>query len=137
MTILIIGTFLFYSLIMTGFRIKNFCLVESCIKTEPQDIPFWVLYLASVITFILRPGIGQWMILGFFALGLLTLFLTTIRFMIWPNEKKIKGYNQYFANTHHILKPSETRLIPDTFHLILLALVVINLTAIIVYIMNV
>jgi len=132
---LILVTFLFYSLNVTGFRIRNFVLVDgSCLKTEPIDIVYWVPYLGCVIAFWIWPDIAQWVLLGFFLLSALTLFLTTVKFMLWPNEKKTKSYNKYFATTHHIIKPSDTRLVPDTFHLILLVLVPVNLIGILLYI---
>ena len=131
---IVLATFLFYSLNITGFKVKNFILTESCIKQEPQDIPFWLIYAGSVVVFILEPNIGKWMLFGFFIIGTITMFFTTVRYMIFPNEKKIKGYNQYFAKTHRIIKPSEKRLIPDTFHIFLLILIPINLFVLIVYI---
>jgi hypothetical protein len=131
---LILISFIFYSLNVTGFRIKNFVLVESCLKTEPIDMVYWVPYLACVITFWIWPDTAQWIVLGFFLLSALTFSLTTVKFMIWPNERKIRAYNQYFKDTHHIIKPSDTKLIPDTFHFILLVLVPVNLIGIIIYI---
>ena len=126
--------FVFYSLNITGFRLGNFVLAESCIRDEPQDIPFWVVYAAAVIIFFVVPDIGKWMLLGYFVLGVVIMFFTTVRYMIWPQTRKINGYNEYFARTHHIIKPSETRLIPDTFHIILLVLLPINLIAMVAYI---
>ena len=127
-------SFLIYSLNITGFRVKGFCLAESCIKDEPQDIPFWALYAASIVMMFVNPAVGQWMLLGFFILGTIVLFFTTVKYMIFPNENKIKGYNKYFSKTHHIIKPSDTKLVPDTFHIALLALVPSNLIMVIIYI---
>ena len=133
---LVLGTFLFYSLNVTGFRIKDFILVESCLKNEPIDMVFWVPYLASVVIFWFWPGTGQWFLLGFMSLGTLVLFMSTVKHMISTSEKKIQGYNEFFSKTHHIIKPSDTKLIPDTFHLMLLFLVPANLIAIVVYILH-
>lgn len=128
-------TFLFYSLNVTGFKIKDFVLVDgSCLKNEPIDMVFWIPYLGGVITFWIRPDIAQWVLLGFFILVALTLFFTTVKFMIWQNENKIRSYNKFFERTHHIIKPSDTRLIPDTFHLALLVLIPVNLVGILLYI---
>ncbi len=131
---LIIPSFLFYSLNMTGFKIKDFILVDgSCIKGEPQDIPFWIVYAVSVCLFIFAQDIGRWVLLGFFILGAFTMTMTTIRFIIFPNDKKTKAYNEYFKTSHHIIKPSTKRLIPDTWHLGLLFLVFLNLISLLVY----
>ena len=133
---LTIGTFLFYSLNVTGFKIGKFILVRSCIKDEPIDLAFWVPYLAFVITFYYRPDIGKWLLISFYFIGFTILSINTYRFTIWPNERKIKGYNKCFEKTHHIIPASEKRLIPDTFHIILYVLLLINLIVMFIFIVK-
>ena len=134
---LVIGTFMFYSLNVTGFRIKSFVLVDgSCIKSEPIDLVFWIPYCVSVIVFYFRPDIGQWLLLSLYSFLFLLLTFNTYKYTMWPNEKKIKGYNKYFEKSHHIIKPSERRLIPDTFHIALYLLMFINIITMILYIVN-
>jgi len=130
---LFVFSFLFYSLNITGFRIKGFVLCTSCLKGEPIDLIYWVIYGASVATFLFAPQIGQWMLLLIFVLFHVVQAIFTYRFWIWPNQKKIDGYNRFFANTHHIIKASNTALVPDTFHIILFLMFFVNLIAIIVY----
>ena len=132
---LAIGTFLFHFLNITGFKVKSFVLVESCIKNEPQDIPFHIFFGTSIIIFFIYPHVGKWMLFGFFTLVTIGMIFTTIRFIIFPNEKKTKSYNIFFANTHHIIKPQEKRLIPDTYHIALLLMFPINLMMVIIYIL--
>jgi len=136
MNYFIVISFLFYSLNITGFKIKRFVLVTSCIKDEPIDFVFWIPYVASVITFLLIPGIGQWLLLGLFVFFHLICFLSTYKYWIWPSEKKISEYNKHFSHTHHIIKPRDKVLIPDTFHISVFLLMFVNLVVMIIYILK-
>ena len=128
---LTIFTFLFYSLIVTGFKVKNFVLVDgSCIKTEPIDLAFWIPYSIAVLIFYFKPDIGQWILLCLYVLGIVVLSFNTFKYTIFPDERKIKGYNKCFEKTHHIIKPTDKRLIPDTFHITLYVLLYISLVRI-------
>lgn len=131
---LMVGSFLFYTLNVTGFRVGRFVLCGSCLKDEPIDLVFWVMYGAAVGTFIFVPQVGQWILLGIFVLFHIVQIVFTYRYWFFPNQKKIASYNKFFAATHHIIKPSDTVLVPDTFHLLLFIMFFINLIAICVYI---
>jgi len=132
---LIILSFLFYSLNVTGFRVKTFVLVTSYLKDEPIDMVFWAPYCAAVITFSLAPNIGQWILLGIFVFFHVVCFFTSYKYWIWPSEKKITGYHRHFSHTHHIIKPREEILTPDTFHITIFSLLFVNLVAIILNIL--
>ena len=136
MTWLIVISFLFYSLIVTGFKIKNFTLVTSCIKDEPIDLVFWVPYAASVVTFVFAPQVGQWLLLGLFIFVHVIFSFSTYRYWFKPNEKKIASYNDFFSDTHHIIKPREDVLVPDTFHIAVFLMFAVNLIAMIIYILS-
>ena len=131
--IILIITFMVYTLNITGFSVKNFVLVESCIKDEPIDLLFWVVYGISLLLFILSPNIGQYTTFAFILLCLGVQYHFTFRFFFRPDLKKIKGYNQFFERTHHIIRPSEQRLIPDTYHIILFLLLMINFVNMSIY----
>ena len=131
---LLVFCYLFYSLNITGFKIKSFTLTTSCLKDEPIDLVFWIPYTASIIIFYFVPNIGQWLLLGIFIFFHLVCFFSTYKYWIWSSEKKIASYNEYFSHTHHIIKSSENFLIPDTFHIITFSLMFINLFIMIMYI---
>ncbi|MDR2506037.1 MAG: hypothetical protein LBD16_08045 [Oscillospiraceae bacterium] len=136
MVVLLAVSFAFYSLNMTGFRVKNFILVESCVKTEPIDIPFWILFALCLGLFVFAPNIGKYAVLGYMTFGCITMYFNHVRYMVFGcGERKLKGYNECFGNTHHIIKQSDTRLVPDTFHLALTAMVFVNLIGILIYIL--
>ena len=129
-----VATFLIYTLNVTGFRIGKFMLCTSCLKDEPIDLVFWVPYGAFVTAFWFAPHIGQWLLLGTFILFHAVQFIFTYKYWIWPDEKKIESYNRHFARQHHIIKPRDDVLVPDTFHLLLFAKFFVNLVVIIIYI---
>ena len=124
--IMLIITFVVYSLNITGFSYKKFVLVESCLKDEPIDIVFWVAYGISLFLFIIAPDIGKYAIFMFMLLGMCVQSYFTFRYFFHPDLKKIKGYNKCFERTHHIIPPSEKRLIPDTYHIVIFILLMVN-----------
>jgi len=133
MIYLLVFSYIFYSLNITGFKIKNFVLATSCLKDEPIDLAFWVPYTAAVVTFIFAPNVGRWLLFGIFTFFHVVCFYSTYKYWIWKNNKKANDYNRHFSHTHHIIKPRENVLTPDTFHLIIFSLMLINLIAIIIY----
>ena len=134
MNLFVVLSFLFYSLNITGFRIRNFTLTTSCLKDEPIDLVFWVPYGASVVTFIFAPHIGQWLLFGMFLFFHIICFSSTYKYWIWPSKKKIEGYNRYFSHTHHIIQSRDNVLVPDTFHISIFLVFLVNLLAMVVYI---
>ena len=115
----IILFFVFYSLNVTGFKIGNFWLCDSCVKDEPIDIAFWIIYLTGVIAFVIAPAVGQWILLGTFVLFHLVQFIFTYRFWLKKDLRKIASYNHYFSKYHRVIKDREDVLVPDTFHICL------------------
>ena len=113
----IILFFIFYSLNVTGFKVGNFWLCDSCLKDEPIDMVFWVIYLIGVIIFITIPNVGQWILLGTFVLFHVVQWIFTYRFWFKKDPAKITSYNDYFAKYHHIIKARTDVLVPDTIHI--------------------
>jgi len=132
----IILFFIFYSFNITGFKIGNFWFCDSCLKDEPIDLVFWVIYLIGVISFIFIPNVGQWILLGVFVLFQVVQIIFTYRFWFKKDIKKINSYNDYFSKYHHIIKASDAILIPDTFHICLFIGFLISLIHIIFVIIN-
>ena len=136
---LIVISFLFYTLNITGFRVGRFLLCTSCLKDEPIDLIFWVMYGASAVTFLFAPNVGQWLLLGVFFLFHVIQIVFTYKFWFVRDKDRIRskvaGYNRFFSHTHHIIKPQENILIPDTFHILLFVMFFVNLTAVVIYIL--
>ena len=90
------------------------------------------LFITGVILFWAVPFLGNW-----FLLGVLLFWFTVQFFCHWyytifgAPEKKLKGYNDCFKNTVHIIPASETKLIPDMYHIILHLLILFNIGTVI------
>ena len=86
------------------------------------------LFVIGVISFWIQPFWGKW-----FLLGVLVFWFAVQFFCHWyytffgASEKKLKGYNDCFKNTVHIIPSSETKLIPDLYHIILHLLILTNI----------
>jgi len=131
--ILILALFACYSLVLPGFRIKkyNFVLCGSSIKErEIPEIVLWLVFLALLPIYILLPLAGGIAMLALLLMWFAVQCVFTLRFIFFPNEQKIKGYNSYFKDTHHIIKPSDKRLVPDTYHIVLFVLMIVCLIAV-------
>jgi hypothetical protein len=66
-----------------------------------------------------------WLVTQFFSHWYYTIFEVT--------EKKLAGYNYYFANTYHLVPASDSVLIPDLYHILLHIFIVIALTCMIIF----
>ena len=64
-------------------------------------------------------SIAFWFTVQFFCHWYYTIF--------GASEKKLKGYNDCFKNTVHIIPASKTKLIPDLYHMILHLLILLNI----------
>jgi len=136
LTIFIIASFLFYSLNITGFKIGKFHLATSCLKDEPIDLVFYIPYAIGVVLFLIKPDIAAWILLFLFVFIQIIFYTSTYKYWLKPNLDKIRSYNAYFAETHHIIKAQENRLVPDTFHLSIFLMFWVNLFLIIFYLIS-
>jgi hypothetical protein len=78
---------------------------------------WWALYLGCVILFVTIPNIGKYAVAGF---QFIWIGMQSMNF--FASKEGIANYNKNFKNTHHVIKPSNKFLVPDTAHLILFAL---------------
>jgi len=130
-SIILIGLLLlWFSLDITGFSAGKNIFVVSAIIDEPIDILWWFIFIICFISFIAKERIGKYAMFAFL------LCWGFIQFPIWfnQNSENILSYNNFFASTHHIIKPSNEQLIKDTYHIILDILILTGLINIIVYI---
>ena len=75
-----------------------------------------------------KPYFG--ILLGILLLWFVVQFLYHWYFTIFgASESKLKGYNDCFRGTVRIFPMSETRLIPDLYHIVLHILILLNIIA--------
>lgn len=116
----------FFGCICT-YKFGKYILVEG-VGIKSAEFVMLCLFVIGVISFWVFPFWGAW-----FLLGVLVFWLVVQFFCHWyytffgVSEKKLKGYNDCFKNTVHIIPASETKLIPDLYHIILHLLIILNI----------
>ena len=129
-TIEILGLLLlWFTFDITGLKIGQTKLVTSAFVDEPIDFVFWLIFLGSIVLFILKDNIGKYVIAGFiFLWGAIQLSI------YFTSKSGIESYNQFFFDTHHIIAASENFIVKDTYHLILDGLILSAFISAILYI---
>jgi hypothetical protein len=117
---------------MFGFALGGFVLVESAWNSIDG---IWLLLFVGLFSFFgIKERQGKypltvflfiWAAIQFSSHWLYTLFGAT--------SEKVAGYNQFFANTWHIIPASPTVVVPDFYHLVLHLLIVSALICMTVY----
>ena len=114
---------------ITGLKIGQTKLVTSAFIDEPIDFVFRLIFIGSIVLFILKDKIGKYII------ALFILLWGGIQFSIYFKSKSgIESYNKFFSDTHHIIEASENFIVKDTYHLILDILILLAFVSVIVYI---
>ena len=86
------------------------------------------LFTAGALLYLLRPRAGRWVLLA-----VLLLWLTVQFFCHWyytlfgASPRKLEGYNRCFAGTLRLIPQSDTRLIPDLYHIVLHVLILLDI----------
>ena len=92
-----------------------------------------VLFTLGIGSFLLWEPIGKWVLLVELALWLVEQFFCHEYFTIFGSSgKKLKGYNECFESTVKLFPVSETRLIPDLYHIVLHLLIGADLVLIVI-----
>ena len=109
------------------YKIGKYLLVEGMGIKSAEFIMLCVYSVALVLNYCLLPA-GKWVLLGVLILWFVVEFFCHWYFTIFgANEIKLKGYNDCFRNTIRIFPMSETRLIPDLYHIIQHLLILLNI----------
>ncbi len=116
----------FFGCIVT-YKIGNRILVEGVGIHSPEFIMF-LLYGTGIFIHIVNKSIGRGYIFIVLGIWLLIQFSCHWYYTIFGvSDKKLKGYNECFKNTIRLFPMSETRLIPDLYHIMLHILILINI----------
>ena len=108
------------------YRVRGRLLVEG-MGIRSAEFAVLCLYSLGLIAYYLFPSAGRWILAG-----VLLLWLTVQFFCHWyytlfgAGERKLKGYNECFEGTLRLIPASETRLIPDLYHIVLHLLILLN-----------
>lgn len=126
--------FIWFTLDMSGLTIGNSIIVEKAWNSA--DGIFWLIFLVGIILFVIIEKVGLIYLSSFYGLWFLLQYIFTGHYIIFPDNNRIEGYNRFFENTHHIIKPSSVILVPDTYHIVLFALIISACTISLIYIVK-
>lgn len=116
----------------TTWRIGKILLVEG-MGVKSIEFVALVLYTVAIIAYLLCEPVGKWMLLGILLIWLVEQFFCHEYFTIFgASEKKLRGYNNCFKETARLFPVSETRLIPDLYHIVLHLLIALDLGLLVV-----
>jgi hypothetical protein len=108
------------------YKCKRFTLVDG-MGLKSAEFVMLCLYSAGVALFWLFP-FGKWVLLGILAFWFAVQFLCHWRYTLFgASEAKLRGYNECFEGTLRIFPKSDTRLVPDLYHIVLHALILLNI----------
>ena len=110
----------------TTWRFGRYTLVEG-MGVKSAEFATLCLYSIGLLLYWAVP-VGKWILLGMLALWFVVEFFCHWYFTIFGvTERKLKGYNECFRNTVRLFPMSETRLVPDLYHIVQHMLILLNI----------
>lgn len=125
---------MWFFLDMTGVYFSDKCLVTQSYR---EDGVFFLIYLITVILFIMKVQIGKWLVVVWTSVWFIAQFLSHEWYTFFDSgimgskEGKIK----YFSDTLQWIR-IEGKYIPDIYHTILHILILLVLISTIIYIVK-
>ena len=114
---------------VTTYRLGKRLLVGG-MGVKSAEFCMLCLYSLGLIAYHCFQPAGRWILLGILLLWFAVHFMCHWYFTIFgASESKLKGYNDCFRGTVRIFPMSETRLIPDLYHIVLHILILLNIIA--------
>lgn len=117
------------------YKFGKYTLVEG-MGVRSVEFAMLLIYVTGLLFTIIYPNIGQWGVLLILLFWIIIQFFCHLYYTIFgASDVKIEGYNECFRNTVRIFPPSEKKLIPDFYHIVLHILILINIALSIVYLL--
>ena len=114
-----------------SWRFGKTLLVEGMGIKSVEFVALAVFTVGIGLYFLWEP-VGKWVLLAELSLWLTLQFFCHEYYTIFgASQKKLKGYNQCFAHTVKLFPQSDTRLIPDLYHIVLHILIALDLVLVI------
>lgn len=86
------------------------------------------LFSLGILFFWWIPPFGEWFLLGVLLFWFVVQFFCHWYYTIFgASEKKLKGYNECFKDTIRLIPASESKLIPDLYHILLHLFILANI----------
>ena len=115
---------------MIGVYFKDGYLVTRSYK---EDGIFFIIYLATIVLFIIKEKIGKWAVLGWSVMWFITQFMNHELVTITGNN--YEGKMRYFAGSLNWLE-IEGVYVPDVYHTILHILILAVIVVGVIYILK-
>ena len=113
----------FFGCIVT-YKTKKFVLVEG-MGVKSVEYGALLLFSLALALFFAVHAVGKWVLFGVLVLWFTVQFFCHWRYTIFGvSEEKLRSYNACFQNTLHIIPASNTRLVPDFYHIVLHLLII-------------
>ncbi len=110
----------------TTYKFGNYTLVEG-MGIKSAEFVTQCLYSIALITYYFVRPVGKWILFFVLILWLVVQFFCHWYYTLFgASEQKLKGYNECFKNTVHVFPMSDTRLIPDLYHIVQHTLMLVN-----------
>ncbi len=108
------------------YRAGKFLLVEG-MGVKSAEFAVLCLYSLGIMAYHCTRPAGRWILFGILALWFFVQFMCHWYYTIFgADERKLKGYNECFRDTVRLFPMSDTRLVPDLYHIVLHALILLN-----------
>ncbi len=114
---------------VTTYRLGKHLLVGG-MGVKSAEFCMLCLYSLGLIAYHCFQPAGRWILLGILLLWFTVQFMCHWYFTIFgASERKLQGYNDCFKDTIRLFPMSEKRLVPDLYHILLHALILLNIIA--------
>ena len=111
----------------TTYRFGKILLVEGE-GIKSAEFFALCLYSAGLIAYHAYLPVGRWVLLGVLLLWAAVQFRCHWYYTIFgASERKLQGYNDCFRGKVRIFRESDTRLVPDMYHIVLHLLILANI----------
>ena len=123
--------FIWFTFDMTGLSFGSTKIVTSAFIDESIDFIFWLVLLGCIVLFVLKDNIGKYIVTAYL------FFWSAFQFSIYfRTGERIISYNNFFADTHHIIAASQEILIKDTYHIFLDIFILLSFIAVLVFLVK-
>ena len=110
-----------------SYRVGKKTLVEG-MGVHSAEFAMLCVYTAALVSYYCFQPAGRWILFGVMVLWFAVEFFCHWYYTIFgAGESKLKGYNDCFRNTIRIFPMSDTRLIPDFYHVVQHLLILANI----------
>lgn len=110
-----------------SWRIGKYTLVEG-MGIKSAEFGMLCLYSAGLLLFYFARPAGRWILFGVLVLWFVVEFFCHWYYTLFgASERKLQGYNDCFRGTVRLFPMSETRLVPDLYHIVQHTLILVNI----------